>query len=234
MCDRRTWLDDNILVTKRGIASRKRRFLALGLTLLSLSCVGLFSVAFASWNFDEAGAARPAVISGIDANVGTVVDFSGTSYLRLTASSVSAFNEQYGFVQPDGSFGNSGSVAALFYVNGSGISDKLGGSQFGIKVTGGFGNNSFALSGSYDYAFGAGNISEIASAEPSRVDGSIKTPGSDGSVTTDLLSVTDMTTISWLCVWFDFSVPDSSAWPTLESDIKAAGFRLNVLLEARS
>ena len=233
MCDRRAWLDDNILVTKRGIASRKRRFLALGLTLLSLSCVGLFSVAFASWNFDEAGAAGPAVISGIDANVGTVVDFSGTSYLRLTASSVSAFNEQYGFVQPDGSFGNSGSVAALFYVNGSGISDKLGDSQFGIKVTGGFGDNAFALSGSYDYAFGADNISEIASAEPYRADGSTKTPGSDGSVTTDLLSVTDMTTISWLCVWFDFSVPDSSAWPTLESDIKAAGFNLNILLEVR-
>ena len=219
---------------KRGIASRKRRFLALGLTLLSLSCVGLFSVAFASWNFDEAGATGPAVISGIDANVGTVVDFSGTSYLRLTASSVSAFNEQYGFVQPDGSFGNSGSVAALFYVNGSGISSKLGDSQFGIKVTGGFGDNAFALSGSYDYAFGTENITDIASAESSRVDGGTKTPGSDGSVTTDLLSAADMTTVSWLCIWFDFSVPDSSAWPTLESDIKAAGLNLSILLEARS
>ena len=195
------------------MASRKRRFLALGLTLLSLSCVGLFSVAFASWNFDEAGAAGPAVISGIDANVGTVVDFSGTSYLRLTASSVSAFNEEYGFVQPDGSFGNSGSVAALFYVNG---------------------NNAFALSGSYDYAFGTDNITEITSAEPYRVDGSTKTPGNDGSVTTDSLYVTDMKSISWLCVWFDFAVPEGFSWPTLNSQIQTSGFDLGILLEARS
>ena len=234
MCDRRAWLDDNILVTKRGIASRKRRFLALGLTLLSLSCVGLFSIAFASWNFEGGGTGGPAYVSGIETDVGTVVDFSGTSYLRLTASSVSAFNEQYGFVQPDGSFGNSGSVAALFYVNGSGISGKLGDSQFGIKVTGGFGDNAFALSGSYDYAFGTDNITEITSAEPYRVDGSTKTPGNDGSVTTDSLYVTDMKSISWLCVWFDFAVPEGFSWPTLNSQIQTSGFDLGILLEARS
>lgn len=210
------------------MASRKRRFLALGLTLLSLSCVGLFSVAFASWEFDTTGV----VLSGINTNVGTVVDFNDPAYLRLTTSSISALNTEYGFVQPDGSFGSTGEIAALFYVNGSSISSELGGSSFSLKVTGGFGSESFVLSGSYDYAFGTKNISDIASAESSRMDGGIKTLGSDGSVTTDSLFTANMQTISWLCVWFDFSVPNSSGWPTFESDFKNSGFKLNVLLEA--
>ena len=52
VCDRRATLDDNMPVTKRGLASRKRRMAALGMTLLSFACVGLFSIAFASWNFE--------------------------------------------------------------------------------------------------------------------------------------------------------------------------------------
>ncbi len=221
-------------MTKRGIASRKRRMAALGMTLLSFASIGLFSIAFASWNFEGGGAGGPAFVSGIEADVGTVVDFDDPSYFRLTASSISDFSTEYGFVQPDGSFGNSGSIAALFYVNGSSIGNRLGGNSFAIQVTGGFGSSSFALSGSYDYAFGDSSVSDVDAAEPYRADGPTKAVGSDGRLTTDWLSSTDMGAVSWLCVWFDFSVSDGFSWNTLNSQVQAAGFNLSVLFEARA
>ena len=207
---------------------------ALGMTLLSFACVGLFSIAFASWNFEGGGTGGPAYVSGIKTDVGTVVNFDDPSYFRLTASSISDFSTEYGFVQPDGSFGNSGSIATLFYVNGSSIAGRLGGDSFAIQITGGFGSSSFTLSGSYDYAFGEAGVSDIDAAEPSRVDGTTKALGSDGRLTTDWLSSTDMGSVSWLCVWFDFSVPDGFPWSTLNSEVQAAGFNLSVLFEARA
>ena len=207
---------------------------ALGMTLLSFACVGLFSIAFASWNFEGGGTGGPAYVSGIETDVGTVVDFDDPSYFRLTASSISDFSSEHGFVQPDGTFGNSGSVAVLFYVNGRSVADKLGGNSFAIQITGGFGNNTFSLSGSYDYGFGEKSISDIDLAEPYRIDGQTKTLESDGRLKTDWLSTTDMDNVSWLCVWFDFSVPDGYSWNSLSSEVRAAGFNLSVLFEART